>query len=80
MSEGQAASLQVSPEMRRVLLRWLLQVGKKFQVKHETMHICVQMIDFVLVFEPYRIDKSNFQLLGVAALFVASKYNEIHTW
>lgn len=25
--------LKISPEMRRVLLRWLLQVGKKFQVK-----------------------------------------------
>ena len=24
--------------------------------------------------------KNNFQLLGVAALFVASKYNEIHTF
>lgn len=39
------------------------------------MHICVQMIDFVLVFESARINKSNFQLLGVAALFIASKYN-----
>jgi hypothetical protein len=34
----------------------------------------------VLVCEPSRISKANFQLLGIAALFVASKYNEIHTW
>jgi hypothetical protein len=44
------------------------------------MHICAQIVDFVLVCEPSRISKANFQLLGIAALFVASKYNEIHTW
>lgn len=46
----------------------------------ETLHICAQIVDFVLVCEPSRISKANFQLLGIAALFVASKYNEIHTW
>ena len=66
--------------MRRVLLKWLLQVAGKFQVKDETMQLCVQLIDFVLVFEAARINKGNFQLLGVSALFIASKYNEIHTY
>ena len=84
MSEkvGRAAGGEwaVSAEMRRVLLRWLLQVGRKFQVGQETMHVCAQIVDFVLVCEPARISKANFQLLGIAALFVASKYNEIHTW
>jgi hypothetical protein len=32
-----------------------------------------------LVFSHKKIDKKNFQLLGIAALFVASKYNEIYT-
>jgi cyclin B len=80
MMQAPSPDFSVTPDMRRILLRWLLQVGKKFQIKHETMHICVQMIDFVLVFESHRINKANFQLLGVTSLFVASKYNEIHTW
>lgn len=80
MLQAQGSDFCVTPDMRRILLRWLLQVGRKFQIKHETLHICVQMIDFVLVFESHRINKANFQLLGVASLFVASKYNEIHTW
>lgn len=80
MARAQGGGLSVSAEMRRVLLRWLLQVGRKFQVMQETMHICAQIVDFVLVCEPARISKANFQLLGIAALFVASKYNEIHTW
>lgn len=66
--------------MRRVLLRWLVQVGRKFQVQAETLHICVQLVDYVLVFDSARIHRGNFQLLGIAALFVASKYNEIHTY
>jgi hypothetical protein len=80
VGRAQGGEWAVSAEMRRVLLRWLLQVGRKFEVMHETLHICAQIIDFVLVCEPARISKANFQLLGIAALFVASKYNEVHTW
>jgi cyclin B len=80
VGRAQGGEWAVSAEMRRVLLRWLLQVGRKFQVMQETMHICAQIVDFVLVCEPARISKANFQLLGISALFVASKYNEIHTW
>jgi hypothetical protein len=32
-----------------------------------------------LVFSHKKITKTNFQLLGISALFVASKYNEIYT-
>ncbi len=80
VAQSQGREWAVSADMRRVLLRWLLQVGRKFQVMQETLHICAQIVDFVLVCEPARISKANFQLLGIAALFVASKYNEIHTW
>ena len=66
---------KISTEMRKVLLRWLMQVSKKFQVKDETMQICVQIIDYLLLFQSTLIAKHNFQLLGVSALFVASKYN-----
>jgi hypothetical protein len=71
---------KISTEMRKVLLRWLLQVSRKFQVKEETIQLCVQIIDYLLIFQSTLISKQNFQLLGVAALFVASKFNEIHTY
>ena len=44
------------------------------------MHICVQLIDFMIVHSGSGVNKHNLQLLGVASLFVASKYHEIHTW
>lgn len=34
----------------------------------------------MLLHESTQISKMNFQLLGVTSLFVASKYNEIHTF
>ena len=65
--------------MRGILVKWIIQVGEKFKVKPETIHICVQLIDFALIVKGNSINKTNYQLLGVSALFVASKYNEIHT-
>jgi hypothetical protein len=44
------------------------------------MHICVQLIDFMIVHSGSGVNKHNLQLLGVASLFVASKNHEIHTW
>ena len=43
--------ISITDGMRRVLLRWLIQVGGKFQVKNETIHICTQIIDYVLLFD-----------------------------
>lgn len=45
--------------MRTILLKWLMQVGPKFQVKHETIQICVQLVDLVLLFETNRISRST---------------------
>lgn len=79
-SSPEMSDSKISPEMRKVLLKWLFQVGRKFQVKEETMQICVQIVDLMLLYQPAQISKQNFQLLGVTGLFVASKYNEIHTF
>lgn len=65
--------------MRHILLKWLIQVADKFGLCSETLHICAQIIDYILIFSADKINKKNVQLLGVTALFVASKYNEIHT-
>lgn len=74
-----ASNKEITPQMRGILVKWIIQVGEKFKVKPETIHICVQLIDFVLIVKGSTINKSNYQLLGVSCLFVASKFNEIHT-
>lgn len=72
-------STEITLEMRSVLIKWLLQVAEKFLASQETIHISIQIIDYILVFSYKKITKRNFQLLGIASLFVASKYNEIYT-
>jgi hypothetical protein len=61
--------------MRRILIKWIIQVAEKFKAGNETVHMGVQIIDYILVFSHQKITKFNFQLLGISALFVASKYN-----
>jgi hypothetical protein len=65
--------------MRKILVNWILQVAEKFKANQETVHISIQIIDYILVFSHKKITKTNFQLLGISSLFVASKYNEIYT-
>lgn len=72
-------STEVTLDMRKILVKWIIQVAEKFRATQETVHITVQIIDYILVFSHKKITKMNFQLLGISALFVASKYNEIYT-
>ena len=78
MADPSQGKTEITPQMRSVLIRWIIQVGDKFKTNPETLHICVQMVDFVLVSRAISINRVNYQLLGIAALFVAAKYNEIN--
>lgn len=65
--------------MRKILIKWLIKVGRKFRVRSQTIHMCVQLIDFMLIHKGTMFNKTNFQLLGVTCLFISCKYNEIYT-
>ena len=65
----------INSKMRAILIDWLIDVHLKFNCKQETLYITIYIIDTYLSFE--KIERSNFQLLGVTALFIACKQNEI---
>ena len=65
--------------MRKTLVKWLTKVSNRFRFKSETLHMCVQIIDLMLIYQGRIFNRSNFQLLGVASLFVSCKYHEIYT-
>lgn len=66
----------VTPKMRSVLIDWLIQVHLKFHLLQETLYLCVQIIDSYL--QTVDVPKMQLQLVGVTAMFVASKYEEMY--
>lgn len=62
--------------MRAILIDWLVDVHLKFKLLPETLYITVSIIDRFL--ERIKVSKSRLQLVGVTALFIASKYEEIY--
>ncbi|XP_006010328.1 G2/mitotic-specific cyclin-B1 [Latimeria chalumnae] len=70
--EGQ----EVTGNMRAILIDWLVQVQIKFRLLQETMYMTVAILDRFLQNHP--VPKKMLQLVGVTAMFVASKYEEIY--
>ena len=67
--------LDINSKMRAILIDWLIDVHLKFSFKQETLYITIFIIDAYLSIK--RIERTNFQLLGITALFIACKQNEI---
>ena len=65
----------INNKMRAILIDWLIEVHLKFSFKPETLYITIYIIDSYLSLK--KIERCNFQLLGVAALLIACKQNEI---
>jgi len=66
----------VTTKMRSVLVDWLIQVHLKFHLLQETLYLCVQIIDAYLQVQD--VPKMQLQLVGVTAMFLASKYEEMY--
>ena len=62
--------------MRAILVDWLIEVHHKFKLLPETMFITVSIIDRFL--EKQLVSKLQLQLVGVTALMLACKYEEIY--
>ncbi|CAB3980819.1 G1 S-specific cyclin-E1 isoform X1 [Paramuricea clavata] len=72
---GHHPSLQ--PKMRTILLDWLIEVCEVYRLHRETFHLAASYVDRYLKVKG-DIQKSRLQLVGVTALFIASKLEEIY--
>lgn len=70
------SQLDVTPKMRSVLLDWINEVHHQFSLESETYYMAVAMIDRYLQAES-NTSRKYLQLVGVTALFMASKYEEL---
>merc|ERR1711968_386932 len=66
----------INERMRTILVDWLVEVHLKFKMVPETLYLTVHIIDRFL--EKKEVRRSRLQLVGVAALLVSSKYEEIY--
>jgi hypothetical protein len=67
---------EVKDTSRGFLVEWIIDVHRKFRLMPETLYVTVSTIDRFLA--KVSIKKSQLHLLGVAALLIATKYEEIY--
>mmetsp|Transcript_5507 Transcript_5507/g.12000 ORF Transcript_5507/g.12000 Transcript_5507/m.12000 type:complete len:508 (+) Transcript_5507:484-2007(+) len=66
----------INAKMRAILIDWLVEVHMKFRLVPETLYLCVNLIDRYC--QLVDVKRSELQLVGVTALLVACKYEEIY--
>ena len=66
---------EINERMRGILIDWLIEVHYKFGFVDETLYMTVSIIDRYLSGNP--VTKKNLQLLGITALFISCKHEEI---
>lgn len=66
----------INEKMRAILIDWLVDVHAKFKLLPETLFMTVNLIDRFLSL--HSVPRQKLQLVGVASMFIASKYEEIY--
>lgn len=65
---------KITPRMRSTLVGWIIDVTTETNMRHETLHYCIQLLDRVL--EEIPLTKHNFQCFGCSCLLIAGKLGE----
>ncbi|XP_037589300.1 G2/mitotic-specific cyclin-B3 [Cebus imitator] len=69
--------IEITGNMRAVLVDWLVEVQVSFEMTHETLYLAVKLVDLYLMKAVCRKDK--LQLLGATAFMIAAKFEEPNT-
>ncbi|CAN6304337.1 unnamed protein product [Urochloa humidicola] len=70
-----AVQVDVTPNMRSILVDWLVEVAEEYKLVSDTLYLTVSYIDRFL--SDKALNRQRLQLLGVSAMLIASKYEEI---
>jgi len=70
------AQPEITSKMRAILVDWLIEVHMKYRLRPEVLFLSVNLIDRYLSVAP-PVSRKKLQLVGVAAMFVAAKFEEI---
>uniref|UniRef100_A0A7N0TU70 Cyclin N-terminal domain-containing protein n=1 Tax=Kalanchoe fedtschenkoi TaxID=63787 RepID=A0A7N0TU70_KALFE len=65
----------INSSMRSILIDWLVEVAEEYRLVSDTLYLTVNYIDRYLSGNP--MNRQRLQLLGVACMMIAAKYEEI---
>jgi cyclin B len=66
----------INDKMRSILIDWLIEIRQQFRgLKNESLFLTVNLIDRFL--EKQVVSTENLQLVGVTAMLISCKYEEI---
>ncbi|OWK04098.1 CCNE2 [Cervus elaphus hippelaphus] len=68
---------ELEPQMRSILLDWLLEVCEVYTLHRETFYLAQDFFDRFMLTQK-DINKNMLQLIGITSLFIASKLEEIY--
>ena len=72
----------VKSYMRETMIDWLVDVNNRFRHRRETLYLCVNIVDRYVYYtirdKSDSVSRSNYQLVGITAYLIASKYEEIY--
>ncbi|XP_052146699.1 cyclin-A3-1 [Oryza glaberrima] len=71
----ETVQVDVTANMRAILVDWLVEVAEEYKLVSDTLYLTVSYIDRFL--SAKAINRQKLQLLGVSAMLIASKYEEI---
>lgn len=67
---------EINSKMRSILVDWLVEVHYKFKLRPETLFLTASIADRFLTEK--QVSKNKLQLVGVTAMLLAAKYEEIY--
>ncbi|ESQ53333.1 hypothetical protein EUTSA_v10025317mg [Eutrema salsugineum] len=66
---------EINEKMRLILVEWLIDVHVRFELNPETFYLTINILDRFLSVKP--VPRKELQLVGLSALLMSSKYEEI---
>ncbi|XP_053312333.1 cyclin-A1 [Spea bombifrons] len=66
----------ITPAMRTILVDWLVEVAEEYKLRNETLYLAINYLDRFL--SCMSVLRGKLQLVGTAAILLASKYEEIY--
>ena len=71
-----AEQMYITRDARAILFDWMMEIANEVLLSRETLQLSLHYVDRYLARKPH-VNVNIFQSLGVAALFIASKLEEI---